>query len=96
MFDLDDLYHIVSADYYELVWQDKNELEGASDTYNRLSAKKQAEFNRLIDKAKDRCSSDFSSFPDSYRTEIDCEIRDQIIGDITKKIESIFQNFLNS
>ncbi|MFX3636671.1 MAG: hypothetical protein ACE3L7_13810 [Candidatus Pristimantibacillus sp.] len=92
MFTVTEIYNIVSAERLDLDWD--TQAEDAFETYSNLSESHQSKFNELVKRAVSKCQADFDSFPESYQTEEDTEIRDEIIGTICEKLETIFEDFL--
>lgn len=94
MFSVTEIYNIVLAKRLELDWEDQVNLEQAYDTYNNLSDKKRKQFDNLSNLALLQCKLDFDRFPDMYPDKKSLQERDEIIDDITAKLEGIYKNFL--
>lgn len=92
MFTVTEIYSIVSAERLDLDWD--TQAEDAFQTYSNLSESRQSKFNKLVKQAVSQCQGDFDSFPESYQTNEDMEIRDAIVGEISEKLGTIFADFL--
>lgn len=95
MIDRVSIYNIVLATHCGLDWEEQDNLQEAYDAFRKLSAAKQSRFDALVTEAVAACEELFQSFPATHRTQLDLDIRTEIEGEIYRKLEPMFRQFLS-